>query len=235
MTGFQQTVNIQPAPGLPGDFASADPRANVAAGPGALIAAPSGVTVGRFAWVDATGVFASNTGSGLPDGFVHRSLGDVLITTYLAETSSLILGGFEVTLFSAGIFWAVNSGAGAAVRNTKVYSTYGTGAVTTGATGLTIAGSSVTGSIAGTVLTVTSVTSGTITVGQPISGTGITAGTYITAFGTGTGGAGTYTVNTSQTAASTTITSGGGIETKWWCVSNALPGELIKISTWAPG
>jgi len=68
----------------------------------------------------------------------------------------------------------------------------------------------VTGSIATTTLTVSAVTSGTIEVGMIISGTGVTAGTYITAFGTGTGGAGTYTVSTSQTVASTTITGSVG-------------------------
>ena len=65
----------------------------------------------------------------------------------------------------------------------------------------------VTGSIATTVLTVTAVTSGKLSVGQTISGSGITAGTKITALGTGIGGTGTYTVDTSQTASSTTVTA----------------------------
>jgi hypothetical protein len=42
-------------------------------------------------------------------------------------------------------------------------------------------------------------TAGTIAVGQVINALGITPGTTITALGTGTGGIGTYTVNTSQT------------------------------------
>lgn len=67
----------------------------------------------------------------------------------------------------------------------------------------------VTGSIATTVLTVTAVTSGVLAVGQQLTGTGITAGTYITAFLTGTGGTGTYSVSVSQTATSTTITTNG--------------------------
>lgn len=66
----------------------------------------------------------------------------------------------------------------------------------------------VTGSISDTTLTVTGVTSGTLAVGQLITGTGITRGTTITGLGTGTGGTGTYTVSTSQTVASTTITAG---------------------------
>jgi hypothetical protein len=52
--------------------------------------------------------------------------------------------------------------------------------------------------LAGTILNVSAVTSGVLAVGQTITGTGITAGTRITALGTGSGGIGTYTVNTSQ-------------------------------------
>jgi hypothetical protein len=66
----------------------------------------------------------------------------------------------------------------------------------------------VTGSIAAAVLTVTAVTSGTLAVGQFITGTNVLPGTRITALGTGTGGTGTYTVSQAQTVASTTITGG---------------------------
>lgn len=81
----------------------------------------------------------------------------------------------------------------------------------------TVAGSaaSVTGSISGTTLTVTAVGSGTLTVGQTLSGSGVTSGTKITALGTGTGGTGTYTVSASQTAASTTITAAGAVATAY--------------------
>ena len=78
-------------------------------------------------------------------------------------------------------------------------------AMTTGP--VTITSIEVTGAISGTTLTVTAVTSGVIYIGAVIVGTGVTVGTTITAFGTGTGGAGTYTVSASQTVASTTITS----------------------------
>ncbi len=78
-------------------------------------------------------------------------------------------------------------------------------AMTTGP--ITIVPIEVTGSISGTTLTVSAVTSGVIYIGAVIVGTGVTVGTSITAFGTGTGGAGTYTVSASQTVSSTTITS----------------------------
>jgi len=74
-------------------------------------------------------------------------------------------------------------------------------------------GASFTGSISGTTLTIpaSGLLSGYITLGQTITGTGVTAGTTITGFNTGAGGsvnyAGTYTVSTSQTVNSTTISA----------------------------
>jgi hypothetical protein len=66
------------------------------------------------------------------------------------------------------------------------------------------------GSITGNILTVTSINSGAINVGQTLSGAGITAGTTIEKMLTGAGNnvneAGTYQVSISQTVASTTIT-----------------------------
>lgn len=62
------------------------------------------------------------------------------------------------------------------------------------------------GDISGTTLTVTEIISGAINVGYVLSGTGVTFGTKITALVTGIGGLGTYTVDISQTTASTQIT-----------------------------
>ena len=67
-----------------------------------------------------------------------------------------------------------------------------------------------TGSIATTVLTVTAMLSGDpIVLGMYVAGTSVTAGSFITAFGTGTGGTGTYTVSATSTATSTTIVGSG--------------------------
>lgn len=80
----------------------------------------------------------------------------------------------------------------------------------TGVTGQTYATSSVTtgtpavmntSTISGTTLTVGSLASGTIIAGMVLTGTGVTAGTYIVS-----GAGSTWTVSTSQTVASTTIT-----------------------------
>ena len=62
------------------------------------------------------------------------------------------------------------------------------------------------GAGAGTILNVTSVTSGTLKVGMVLTGGSITAGTFISAFTSGTGGIGTYEVSVSQNRASDTYT-----------------------------
>jgi len=63
------------------------------------------------------------------------------------------------------------------------------------------------GSTSGTTLTVTSVSSGTLAVGQSLYGIGVLAETVITALGSGTGGTGTYTINRSQTVAAESMNS----------------------------
>lgn len=72
-------------------------------------------------------------------------------------------------------------------------------------------GGTITGSISGTTLTVTDVSDGAIALGMTLSGSGIAPGTKITRFGSGAGGNvnsdGTYTVNISQSVASTTISA----------------------------
>lgn len=65
-----------------------------------------------------------------------------------------------------------------------------------------------TGVVAGNVLTASAV-SGSIRPGQPLTGTGVPTGAYVTGFGTGTGGAGTYTVSFSQTITSESMTTAG--------------------------
>ena len=68
-------------------------------------------------------------------------------------------------------------------------------------------GASFTGSISGTTLTVTQVTSGTIAVGQALAGAGVIPGTTIAALLTGAGNAGTYTVSGPQNVPSTALTT----------------------------
>ena len=80
------------------------------------------------------------------------------------------------------------------------------------------------GSIAGNVLTVSSLVAGQIAVGQTLSdNTGaLSPGTQITALGSGTGGTGTYTVSVAQTVAAETMNSAAS-------ASPVVPGLRARI------
>jgi len=87
-----------------------------------------------------------------------------------------------------------------------------------------------TGSISGTVLDISGVTSGFIDEGTVISGTGVSAGTTVTGRITGTGGAGTYTVSISQTVSSTTITGLSNYVTVALTGSNTQANDYVTFS-----
>lgn len=133
---FQKQVYIEPAAAVAGDFASTNPRSTVDAGPGGLVAGTAGVTVGRFAWADATGK-VTNAGSGVPTGFVHREQQGV-ITAWLAESTMLIPSGLGVTLHNGGDFWVATKTA--ATIGQKIFASNTDGTVSTGAAGATVAG-----------------------------------------------------------------------------------------------
>ena len=94
--------------------------------------------------------------------------------------------------------------------------------------------STFTGSIATTTLTVTAMLSGDpITVGMFIdSSTSLTNGTFISAFGTGSGGIGTYTVSASQTVASSTIIGSGNALLQNPSTMSVGVGPLGRVYVW---
>jgi hypothetical protein len=124
--------------------------------------------------------------------------------TVTAITNGTIAAGqslFGVGVTAETVITALGSGSG----GIGTYTINLSQTVTSRQMNSTAVAAKVTGSITSTTLTVTAVTSGTLYVGQTIQGTGVTALTIITALGTGSGGAGTYTVSTSQTVSSTTL------------------------------
>lgn len=228
---FQSTINTDPAPAVEGDFASATSvRHNVLGGPSQYVAGANGLTVGKFAWANPTTNKADNFNNGGNFvGFVHRDQ-PALITTWLGEASLVVQAGLEVTLFDRGDFWG-RFAAGATIGQ-KVYANTSTGALTSAATGSPTT-STVTANTTNASATLT-VTAGTgLAVGQPISGTNIPAGAYISALGTGTGGAGTYTMSAAATgsATGTTVTYTTTYETDFYVATTAGNGELAKITT----
>lgn len=97
----------------------------------------------------------------------------------------------------------------------------------------TVASTTVSGTYG--LLTLTTVATGNFSVGGVLTGTGVSAGTQLTAYITGTGGTGTTAaVNLTQTASSGTITESTAVETKWVATSSGPNGAIVKISSWQP-
>jgi len=149
----------------------------------------------------ASGIYSSiigglsNTSAGfynfIGSGFTNSGTSGSAVTTN--TTTIAVTAGTTLYLSSANASIRV----GAYISATGVSSnTYATSTVTTGTAAVMA-----TSTISGTTLTVGSLSSGTIIAGMVLTGTGVTAGTYIVS-----GSASTWTVSVSQTVSSTTIT-----------------------------
>jgi hypothetical protein len=207
MADFPNQVNVQNAPAVEGDFASANPRTMVLAGEGALkwgdaydtfaTGLVGGVIAGRWGWLSASLVDNDEApavvncfGSGKPQGIVHRSQ-QGLITRYLATASMVFLKGQQAELFHSADIWIKNRGATYAQVGMKAFANFADGTTYFAAAGATPAGGSgsassiaaatfsATGSIADNVLSVTAVGAGTLYAGATFSGSGVATGTKI--------------------------------------------------------
>jgi len=87
---------------------------------------------------------------------------------------------------------------------------------------------SITGTVSGTILTVTALT-GLISIGMVLTGTNIASNTFVTAFSSGTGGTGTYTVSASNTTPSTGAIT--GTLTTTFALSAAIGSNILTANT----
>ena len=247
---FQKQVNINQALGVPGDLASANAIISELGGPGAFVAGPDGIAVGRFAWIDGT--TAGNTGMSTPDGFVGRFQQAVMLT-FTDAYGMTIPAGKEVTIFNRGEFLAMNDGTAATVRGGAVYANSVDGRCSYGSSAsdmavsfhgsvaknvivntATVSTNTVTASIAATTMTVTAILTGALSPGQQLTGTNVANGTKVVEQLTGAtaDGTGTYSVSISQTTDSTTITASGGCLTVATMTSGTiLPGMTLTSAS----
>jgi hypothetical protein len=147
----------------------------------------------RYCW------FISNPSSAIFTGSISTTT--LTVTSVLSGTIAVGQAIFGQGMAQNTVITALGTGSG----GVGTYTVSDSQTVASTTINATAAPAIVTGAISGTTLTVSAVTSGTLKIGQTIEGTGVTDGTIITAFGTGSGGAGTYTVSASQTVSSTTI------------------------------
>ncbi len=153
-----------------------------------------------------------------PTNVTINSLSSTLVLQQSAPADTFMIVGVSqsgnvatVTTSANNNFTVGNTVTLGGLSNSEYGGVFGGIFVVTAASGNTFSfalpTTTITGSVSGTTLTVTNVTSGSIYVGQVITGGGITAGTTITSLLSGTGGIGTYTISSSQTVASTTLTT----------------------------
>jgi hypothetical protein len=226
---FQRQVHYQQAPGVEGDFCDHNPRSSVDAGPGGLVAAPEGVTIARFAWLEysvldpnnAPAIARTSSTGGQPAGFIHREQ-QGLITDYLGGHGMWIPGGFPVTLHNSGGFFVINRGSTYAQVGMKAFARGTDGAVVFGPPGSIPAASAFTagvaastfdvaGAITGNVMTVEAVAAGPVVAGATIACAGLPAAAGIKVvrqISGDPGGLGTYALNFAELA----IPSGTAIQ-----------------------
>lgn len=190
MGDFPSQVTTQPAIGVQGDFCDHNPRSSVDAGPGGMVAGASGALVGLFGWAtypadgDGAPSVVNNFGAGPVTGFIHREQ-QGLLTVYLQASSLLVPAGFPITVMSSGGYFAKNAGATQAQFGMKAFANINDGTVSFAAAGTIPGGASgatsvvvsttltLVGGVQGNILTVASVSAGSVYNGAILSSNAI--------------------------------------------------------------
>lgn len=237
--------------------------ATVTAAMGSTNTAALGATFTASADTDATRLVVTSVTGKLHVGDEVSGTGITAGTTILSQVSGTAGGAgtyqlsaantasaATVTAFGATVVVSattglisvgetVSGGAGFPVGATVVAQVSGTpggaGTYTLSAAGSAYTASATGVTTFGSVMNVTAVASGALSVGDPVSGIGIPSGAVVASQVSGTaGGIGVYTLDQAATAyaASTTVTAVGGVLTAFKAQSAAAVGELVKISTW---
>jgi hypothetical protein len=197
------TGTVEPVPGVSKAFA------NLADGT-VQFAAPGTVIGGASATASSVAAETFSTTASIND--------DVLTVT--AVGSGTVYPGS--TIAAAGI------SAGVQIVKQLTGTPGGIGTYSLNVGDLSIASTTITGTYG--LLTIGTAT-GVFAVGDILTGSGVVAGTAITANVTGSGGTGgTMVVNNNTVVSSTTITASVAVETKWYAMSSGQNGELVKIS-----
>ena len=143
----------------------------------------------RYTWYISSPASAVFTGS--------TSGTTLTVATVSSGTIAVGQSLYGIGVLAETVITALGSGSG----GVGTYTINRSQTVATSVLNSATVGAVVTATIAGTVLTVSAVTSGVLHVGQTIQGAGVTLGTIITALGTGSGGVGTYTLSVASTVA----------------------------------
>lgn len=252
--GFQQQIYNQPAQAVRGDFASHNPWFSYDAGPGGLVAGSAGLNIGYFGWVyppldsNSAPQIALNSGFGPVTGFVPRRQQGAN-STFLSDAGMTILGGQPASLMTGGDFWVRNDGATQATIGQKAFANLLTGKVSFAAAGANPGGASdsggavvnttltLVGSISGNILTVASISAGTIYPGAVLNSNAVgQVQPYGTGGTTGVGTTGTYMLDIGEqsVAAGTTIGGNYGVYTVGTATGTFAVGMVLSGGTTLP-
>jgi hypothetical protein len=143
----------------------------------------------RYTWYISSPATAVFTGS--------MSTTTLTVTNVSSGTLAIGQSVYGIGILPETVITALGSGSG----GTGTYTINRSQTVASESMSSATVGAVVTATIAGTLMTVSAVTSGVLRIGQTIQGAGVTLGTIITALGTGTGGTGTYTLSVASTVA----------------------------------
>ena len=195
-----------------GNYANVNGFANINPGQNAVI------TGGHLNGTSTQVGFLNFIGGGeLNTGTASASVTTQVTTIAVTSSTTLYLSSTNASIKVGQLI----QGTGITNLSTSTPYTYATSSVTTGTPAVMA-----TSSISGTTLTVGSVSSGTIIAGQVLTGTGVTAGTYIVS-GSGL----SWVVSTSQTVSSTTIT---GTAYTFTISQNATTAAGVTLSFYTP-
>lgn len=189
---------------------------------------------------------ADTPGADTVDGLHPNQFGANKIGTAVAAVKATLITSADI---NDSVFLTSNSYLFANSLNPQMIGTAGTKAASSGVVAnlfalgggstLGVAGSkstlgtssSFTGAISGTTLTVSGTFSGPpIQIGQTILGGTTSANTTVTAFVSGTGGLGTYTVSNSQTVTSVAMTATPTAQRILVSGTNGSAGQLVRIT-----
>lgn len=169
-------------------------------------------------WLGGSRFFYGSAAASAPYVFIGNSVGNTTTTAQegvcigFEACASITTGAANIGIGGGALDVTDTGGLNVAVGqhgmkfNVRGGSTVAVGTYAAGGNSAVIPSAVVTASSAGTVLTVTAVTSGTLAVGQNLISAAMPAGAaQIVSFGTGAGGTGTYNISTSYTFGAQTV------------------------------
>jgi hypothetical protein len=225
--GFQQQVYAGMAEGIAGMRCSQNPVTIHSR------QAEAALTVGNFAFVGTdTANQVKNAGRTKALGLVVRNE-QSQITTWGAEYTTTINAGQTADIAFEGEFFV--SGTGISTFNQAVFASFIDGSITFGTSGSVPADAVGTAHQSTTTMTVDTLSSGELLVGQHVTGNGFDG--YILEQLTGTeGGTGTYRMSQSATIgtalAPVAFNGASSVETKYRVLEGGASLALIKVSTY---